>query len=173
LLHVLVAAPNVLVLDEPTNDLDLDTLRVLEDHLDGFGGTLIVASHDRYLLDRTCDVIYGLEPDGSISRYLDFDQYHERRLARERAREAAAEPREREDADASAEHNRERQARMREVRSLEGRMERLQAQRDQLHAALATHATDPERLVSLQADLDEVEHELVAAEERWLDLAVD
>jgi len=173
LLHVLVAAPNVLVLDEPTNDLDLDTLRVLEDHLDGFGGTLIIASHDRYLLDRTCDVIYGLEPDGSISSYLDFDQYHEERLRKERAIEAAAVRHDRVKPDASTERNRGRQARMREVRSLEARMQRLQSERADLHHALATHATDPERLVSLQADLDTIEQELTTAEERWLDLAVD
>src|SRR5204862_254422 len=54
LLRALMAAPNVLVLDEPTNDLDLDTLAALEDHLDGFTGTLLVASHDRYVLDRPC-----------------------------------------------------------------------------------------------------------------------
>jgi ABC transport system ATP-binding/permease protein len=62
LLHLLVAAPNVLLLDEPTNDLDLDTLATLEDHLDGFAGTLVVASHDRYVLDRLTD--RTLEVDG-------------------------------------------------------------------------------------------------------------
>ena len=64
LLRMLLAEPNVLLLDEPTNDLDIDTLTVVEDYLDSWPGTLIVVSHDRYFLERVCDVTYALLGDG-------------------------------------------------------------------------------------------------------------
>ena len=64
-LRLLLSEPNVLLLDEPTNDLDIDTLTVIEDYLDTWPGTLIVVSHDRYFLERTCDVQYALLGDGS------------------------------------------------------------------------------------------------------------
>ena len=64
-LRLLLAEPNVLLLDEPTNDLDIDTLTVIEDYLDSWPGTLIVVTHDRYFLERVCDVTYALMGDGS------------------------------------------------------------------------------------------------------------
>src|SRR5215216_6744543 len=64
ILRLLLNEPNVLLLDEPTNDLDIDTLTVLEDYLDGWPGTLIVVTHDRYFLERVCDVTYALPGDG-------------------------------------------------------------------------------------------------------------
>ena len=66
LLRLLLAEPNVLLLDEPTNDLDIQTLTVLEDHLDSWPGTLVVVSHDRYFLERTCDTVWALLGDGSL-----------------------------------------------------------------------------------------------------------
>lgn len=69
LLKVLMGAPNVLVLDEPTNDLDIATLRVLEDYLDDFAGIVIAVSHDRYFLDRTVRRIFSLEEDGILRQY--------------------------------------------------------------------------------------------------------
>lgn len=68
LLRVLMAAPNVLILDEPTNDLDIQTLQVLEDYLDQFAGILIVVSHDRYFLDRVVTRVLYFRPDGSIGQ---------------------------------------------------------------------------------------------------------
>ncbi len=69
LLKVLLSAPNVLILDEPTNDLDVQTLAVLEEYLEDFKGAVLVVSHDRYFLDRTVDSIFALEPGGNIKRY--------------------------------------------------------------------------------------------------------
>ena len=66
LLRLLLARPNLLVLDEPTNDLDVDTLTALEDLLDTWPGTLVVISHDRYFLERTCDDLYALLGDGRL-----------------------------------------------------------------------------------------------------------
>jgi ATP-binding cassette subfamily F protein uup len=69
LLRVLMGAPNVLLLDEPTNDLDIQTMITLEDYLDGFGGCLIVVSHDRYFLDRTVEHIFRFEGRGNLREY--------------------------------------------------------------------------------------------------------
>lgn len=69
LLQVLISAPNLLILDEPTNDLDVQTLAVLEDYLEDFNGTVIVVSHDRYFLDRVVETIFALEPGGHLRQY--------------------------------------------------------------------------------------------------------
>lgn len=87
LLRVLMGAPNVLILDEPTNDLDLQTLRVLEDYLDHFGGIVITVSHDRHFLDRVVTRIFSFEPDGTLSQ--SEGGYEEYRQRRKKAEEAA------------------------------------------------------------------------------------
>ncbi|HLO47490.1 MAG TPA: ABC-F family ATP-binding cassette domain-containing protein [Kamptonema sp.] len=84
LLRVLMSAPNLLILDEPTNDLDVQTLAVLEDYLEDFNGCVIVVSHDRYFLDRTIDMVFAFEPEGNLrlypgnySVYLDYKKQEE------------------------------------------------------------------------------------------------
>ncbi len=77
-----MAEPNVLLLDEPTNDLDVDTLAHLEDLLDGWPGTLVVVSHDRYLVERVCDTVVALFGDGRITHLPGgIDEYLARRAA--------------------------------------------------------------------------------------------
>lgn len=70
LLRVLMESPNVLILDEPTNDLDIETLKILEDFLDEFIGVVIIVSHDRYFLDRLCNKIFSYEGDGLVKQYV-------------------------------------------------------------------------------------------------------
>jgi ABC transport system ATP-binding/permease protein len=179
LLHLLVAAPNVLLLDEPTNDLDLDTLAALEDHLDGFAGTLVVASHDRYVLDRLTD--RTLEVDaGRIVEHLDVDAYratvHARRAATGSPGGAGSGTGRGGTAGSgdgeAARDNRSRQAARRQVRSLEQRLDRLTAQRDELHAEMVVAATDPARLLTLQTELATVEGTIGEVEEAWLAAAL-
>ena len=82
LTRVLMAEPNVLLLDEPTNDLDIDTLRQLEDLLDGWPGTMVVISHDRYLIERICDSVWALFGDGGLTNLpRGIEEYLERRRA--------------------------------------------------------------------------------------------
>jgi ABC transport system ATP-binding/permease protein len=168
LLHLLVAAPNVLLLDEPTNDLDLDTLTVLEDHLDGFTGTLIVASHDRYVLDRLTDRTIAVE-HGQLTEHLDWQRYREARSAgaqgAPRNGPVASSP--------SAEANRAKQAARKQARQVEQRLTKLGRRRDGLHEQMLGAATDAERLRDLQRELAEVEAEVADLEDRWLELSVD
>jgi ABC transport system ATP-binding/permease protein len=166
LLHLLVAAPNVLLLDEPTNDLDLDTLTVLEDHLDGFTGTLIVASHDRYVLDRLTDRTIAVE-HGRLTEHLDWERYREERLAAQQQRPTAA------STSTSAAENKARQAARKQARQVEQRLDRLSRRRDELHDAMVAAATDAPRLRELQTELAAIEEETAALEDRWLELSVE
>lgn len=176
LLHLLVDAPNVMLLDEPTNDLDLDTLATLEDHLDGFTGTLIVASHDRFVLDRLTDRTIAIE-DGRLTEHLDLEAYRqtrEQRRSEATAREDASGPgRGSQPAGSQTRSNQERERMRKRVRSLERQVEQLTHQRDELHQAMADAAREPERLGALQAELSEVETTLSEAEDAWLELSVD
>src|SRR3954468_1118205 len=91
LLRLLMGEPNVLVLDEPTNDLDIDTLTALEDLLDSFPGTVLVVSHDRYLVERVCDSVVALLGDGSLAALPGgVDDYLTRRRAHREAPAGAA-----------------------------------------------------------------------------------
>ncbi len=177
LLRLLLAEPNVLLLDEPTNDLDITTLNVLEDHLDSWPGTLVVVSHDRYFLERTCDTVWALLGDGSL-RMLPrgVEEYLERRAAATRAGAtrpsapaAGGAPGRPGGAPGPAGPS---PAELREARKTLARVERqlarVQQQEDQLHAELAAAATDHEQLLRLDRRLREVVAAREALEEEWL-----
>ena len=168
LLRLLLDEPNVLLLDEPTNDLDIETLNVLEDFLDGWPGTLVVVSHDRYFLERVCDTVHGLYGDGTI-RLLPrgVDEYLEHRRAALAAEPTAPAPTSPAGVpDAAA----QREARKTMAR-LERQVEKLQAEEQRLHDALAEHAADYERLADLDRDLRDVVSRREALEEEWLEAA--
>jgi ABC transport system ATP-binding/permease protein len=169
LLRLLAAEPNVLLLDEPTNDLDTDTLASLEDLLDTWPGTLVVASHDRYLIERVTDTVVALPGDGSL-RHLPggIDQFLT--LAAEpgpAAPTAPAAPKPERAGPSAAEVR----AGRKELARLERLVSRLETRETQLHDELATHATDYAKVTALDADLARVRAERAAAEEEWLTLA--
>ncbi len=168
-LRLLLQEPNVLLLDEPTNDLDIETLNVLEDFLDGWPGTLVVVSHDRYFLERTCDAVWALLGDGSLVMLpRGVDQYLEHRREQHRQAQAPSPA-------ASMEPTRSGSAEEREARKtlarVERRLARVQEHEAALHADLAAHATDHERLVELDTRLREVSATREALEEEWLEAA--
>jgi ABC transport system ATP-binding/permease protein len=168
LLHLLVDAPNVLLLDEPTNDLDLDTLAVLEDHLDGFTGTLVVASHDRFTLDRLTDRTLAIA-GGRVTEHLDWAGH---RAAATPVAGPAAGTRPSAPGRSSLD-NKQRQAARKQVRQLETRVATLTEQRDRLHADMVAAATEPDRLRALQSELDTVAAELARVEEDWLERSLE
>ncbi|MFL6077780.1 MAG: ABC-F family ATP-binding cassette domain-containing protein [Mycobacteriales bacterium] len=166
LMRLLMSDPNVLLLDEPTNDLDIDTLTALEDLLDGWPGTLIVVSHDRYLIERVTDVTVALLGDGRLSQLPGgVDEYLS---TRERQRRTAAVPRE---AGPKRERRADSRTARKELTRLERQLERLQQRAADLEARLAEHATDYEKVSALDAELREVRADIAATEERWLELA--
>ena len=194
LLRILVDEPNVLFLDEPTNDLDVDTLTELEDLLDGWPGSLVLVSHDRYFLERVTDHVVALLGDGSLS-FLPggVDEYLRRRSVPQNgarpgnagarpggpgARPAGAgAPASGETAGAGASSGdpsggagAQRAAR-KEMARLERQIDRLTSREGELAAALAAHATDYVRLTELGAELRGVQDEKARLEEQWLEAA--
>jgi ATP-binding cassette subfamily F protein uup len=163
LLRLLLAQPNVLLLDEPTNDLDTDTLAELEDLLDSWTGTLVVVSHDRYLLERLCDSTVALMGDGSVAALPGgVEEY----LSQRSAALAAASPE-----SARREARGDSRAARKELTRLERRIATLEKREGELHAALAEHATDFARISELDAELRTAVADREAAEEQWLELS--
>ncbi|MBE2319724.1 ABC-F family ATP-binding cassette domain-containing protein [Solirubrobacter sp. CPCC 204708] len=164
LMRLLMGEPNVLLLDEPTNDLDIDTLTALEDLLDGWPGTLIVVSHDRYFIERVCDNVYALLGDGSITHLPGgIDQYLSLR-APEPAPVAAKEAR-------STPNQAVVRAARKEAARLERALEKTGTREEELHAAMAAAATDFARLRELQDELATVQSEREELEAAWLEAA--
>jgi ATP-binding cassette subfamily F protein uup len=164
LTRLLMAEPNVLLLDEPTNDLDVDTLTQLEDLLDGWPGTLVVVSHDRYLVERACDTVVALLGDGKVTHLPGgIDEYLQRRAAVRDAGTAASAPQAKPVSNAS-----QQRAARKEAARLERRMEALAATEERLHAQLVEAATDPERLMALDRELKAVVAEREEVELEWL-----
>lgn len=165
LTRVLMAEPNVLLLDEPTNDLDIETLQQVEDLLDGWAGTLVVVSHDRYLIERVCDSTWALFGDGKLTNLPGGIEEYLRRHAQPVAAPAAK---------AVPERGRDGAA-LRAAQKELGRLERAVAKLGEreaaLHAKLAEHATDPDRVVTLTAELNAVVAEKDATEVQWMELA--
>jgi ATP-binding cassette subfamily F protein uup len=169
LARLLMAEPNVLLLDEPTNDLDIDTLQQLEDLLDSWPGTMVVVSHDRYLIERVCDQVVALFGEGGISNLTGGIEEYLRRRDQQLAAEAAAQatPVAPKVSDAASSR-----AARKELSRLERRLDVLTKKEGELHAKLAEAATDPDRLLALDAELRTVLAEKDDVEEQWM-LAAD
>ena len=167
LARLLMAEPNVLLLDEPTNDLDIDTLQQLEDLLDSWPGTLVVVSHDRYLVERVCDQVVALLGDGRIT---DLPGGIEEYLAR-RDTITGPEPAPRPVSAAPKSNAAERRQAQKELAKLERQLDKLSQREAELHTALAEAATDAERLLALDAELRVVLADKSTVEQRWLDVA--
>ncbi|MDF5757716.1 ABC-F family ATP-binding cassette domain-containing protein [Spongiactinospora sp. TRM90649] len=170
ILRLLMDDPNVLLLDEPTNDLDIETLNELEDLLDGWAGTLVVVSHDRYFLERVTDHSLALLGDGGLSLLPGgVDEYLARRAA---ATTPSAPPAPAPAAPAqegmSAKEERELR---KELTRLERRLDRLAERETALHTAMAGAADDYERLSGLDAELKTLQGEKESVELDWLTVA--
>ncbi|MCT1432733.1 ABC-F family ATP-binding cassette domain-containing protein [Dietzia maris] len=191
LTRVLMAEPNVLLLDEPTNDLDIDTLRQLEDLLDGWPGTMVVISHDRYLVERICDSVWALFGDGQLTNLpRGIDEYLERRRVAGAAGDSGKVSRSTPgavaasaggsvaggadgSATAPALSAAEERALTKEMSKIERQMGKLDKREAELHKAMAdvsAGAMDTEKLAALDRELKDVSAEKDTLEERWMEL---
>ena len=169
LTRVLMAEPNVLLLDEPTNDLDIDTLQELESLLDSWPGTLVVISHDRYLIERICDSTWALFGDGRLTNLPGgIDEYLRRRrdmagsgVIAGGGSAAVAEKKR----DAAADHK-TRKA----MTSLERKITKLQEREQGITAKMAEVATDMDALNELNTELAGVRDEIETLEMEWMEL---
>ncbi|OXM53515.1 ABC-F family ATP-binding cassette domain-containing protein [Amycolatopsis alba] len=169
LCRLLMAEPNVLLLDEPTNDLDIDTLQQLEDLLDSWPGSLVVVSHDRYLVERVCDTIVALFGDGQVTHLPGgIEEYLDRRA---KSLEKAGGDRKSGNGQVSAPKKSaaEQRAAQKELSRLERKLDQLHAKEEKLHAALLAAATDPTKLIELNTELKAVETEKEEVEAQWLE----
>ncbi|MCA5892924.1 ATP-binding cassette domain-containing protein [Isoptericola sp. NEAU-Y5] len=185
LLRLLVSEPNVLLLDEPTNDLDTDTLAAVEDLLDGWPGTLIVVSHDRYLLERVCDRQWALLGDGALRDLPGgVEQYLSLRRADQAASSRGGDVASRgpsvtatEDASSSgpaqepAASAAEVRAARKEIARVERRLAKVADEEKRLHEKMAADPTDYEGVATLDARLRELAAEKEELEMAWLEAA--
>lgn len=189
LLRILMGAPNVLILDEPTNDLDIQTLTILEDYLDHFAGIIIIVSHDRYFLDRTVNRIFAFEGDGVIRQseggYSDYLIRKELETISEDedGRRGAIPNKNNRDGTGTTENQKQpakdtwkqREKKLRftykeqkEFETIDDDIARLEAKIENLDEEILKNATNSLRLGELIAEKEGVEAELEEKMERWV-----
>ncbi len=181
LLQVLMSAPNVLILDEPTNDLDVQTLGVLEEYLEDFNGCVIVVSHDRYFLDRTVDTIFALKEGGNIKQYPgNYSVYLDyKKVAEEQEKESQNQVSSQENKQSKTSQKKQSQKSNKltfkekyEYKDLEEKIPLLEAEKEKLEADLYNNPpTDFAQMQTLTERLSNLVEEIDTATERWLELA--
>lgn len=185
LLRVLMSAPNVLILDEPTNDLDVQTLAVLEEYLEEFNGCVITVSHDRYFLDRTVERILALEPGGNLrqypgnySVYLDYKQAEEAEAAQQSAnsQQKKAEVQKIEKSERQSSNNSKSRRlstwQKREFDNLEAKIAQLESEKAELEKTLYNPPVGSTMKVQqIYEQVETLTKAIDAATERWMELA--
>ena len=175
LLRVLMEAPNVLILDEPTNDLDIVTLSILEDYLDNYDGIVITVSHDRYFLDRVVRRIFAFEENGVLRQYEGgYTDYVNRKREEEKDREPQIQTEKESTAKPAAKDTRTHAPKLkfsykeqREYETIETDIAALEERMDEIDEEIAKCATDFVRLNELTEEKTKVNTELEEKLERW------
>ena len=175
-------SPNFLILDEPTNDLDIPTLNVLEEYLRNFQGCLIVVSHDRYFMDRVVDHIFVFHGNGNVQdfpgNYTQYRMENDEAIRRKSASANLENARktgynlEAKGTKIKTEQKRRLSFKEKlELKELETRMPALEQEKNKLEALLSGGATLPDEITKASARYQEVQKELDMAEMRWLELS--
>ncbi|RCU44002.1 ABC transporter ATP-binding protein [Chryseobacterium lacus] len=170
LMYVLYQNPNFLIFDEPTNDLDLPTLTVLENFLQNFQGCLIIVSHDRYFMDRIVDHVLAFEGDGKIRNFTgNFSEYRE--MKSQESQESAQQEKKEETEEKKQEPVSVAKKKLsfkeqRELETLEKEMPKLEKERSQMMEAL-NNETDYEKIAGISEKLKDISNRLETMEERW------
>ncbi|MFT6998142.1 MAG: ATP-binding cassette subfamily F protein uup [Cryomorphaceae bacterium] len=174
LLTVLMSNPNFLVLDEPTNDLDIDTLQVLEDYLQSYDGCLVVVSHDRFFMDKVVDHLFVFEGQGAIRDFPgNYTQYREKKRLEDKASSKEIATEKKQVVTSSSEQSGKTKltyGERLEFEKLEKSIEKLEEKKAKLAEVLST-TNDNEELMKISAELEGLVKESDAQNERWLELA--
>ena len=177
LLTVMMRNPNMLILDEPTNDLDIMTLNVLEEHLREFKGSLIIVSHDRYFLDKTVDHLFVFEDNGRIKdfvgQYSEYREYMKEREEAERAAQrtaAASAPKQQQQRTHDTSKRKLSFKEQRELEEIERDLASLSAERTTLENELSAGNADYSRLTEISERIEQIIALIDEKEMRWLEL---
>ena len=173
LLKVLMGAPNVIVLDEPTNDLDIATLRILEDYLDTFAGIVITVSHDRYFLDRVVTTIFSFEPDGSILRSEGgYSDYLEKRKTSAETVDKPKPEKQNENRDAGKAREKKKLSfkEQYDYEHIESEIEALEKRSEELEQLMADAASNYSKLIELGKEKEAVDLQIEQKFERFMEL---
>lgn len=170
-MKVLMQNPNFLILDEPTNDLDIDTLNVLEEFLENFPGVLILVSHDRYLLDKMSEQLFIMEGNGEVNIYN--GNYSEYRLSLEQLKEKAEKKAAAVVAPAVKENTKKLSYKeQKELEDSEAKIATLEDKIVSLTSSLsAIDSSNYKEIESVSADIQELNNQLDQVMERWLELS--
>jgi ATP-binding cassette subfamily F protein uup len=175
LLIVLMQNPNMLILDEPTNDLDIMTLNVLEEYLQEFKGSLIIVSHDRYFLDKCVDHLFVFEGDGRIKdfvgQYSEYREYIKEKEAMERSAErnnTPPKPQQQRSHDSSKKRLSYKE--QRELEQIEMELQSLNEERTKLEAEISSGTLPYDRLSEVSKRIEEIISTIDEKEMRWLEL---
>lgn len=167
LLSVLMANPNFLILDEPTNDLDIMTLNILEDYLMDFPGCLIVVSHDRFLLDKLVDHLFILDGNGNIKDYNGrYSEYRKEAKAKSISNSNTKKQAPKEDKNIDL---KEKKRIKNKISSLEKRISQLELKKKQTEEKFLDTTLSLEKINELSASLEEIKNELETCEDEWLE----
>jgi ATP-binding cassette subfamily F protein uup len=174
---VLMENPNFLILDEPTNDLDILTLNVLEDFLQEFPGVLVVVSHDRYFMDKIIDHLFVFEGDGktrdfpgSYSDYREYKKLEQQEKSKEKAIAVKEEK-------VKTERVSNRKAKLsfkeqKEFNNLEKEIAKLESKKSEIHSSFESGNLDADKIQKLSVELSEIDKSIEEKEERWMELSM-
>ena len=174
LLTVLMRNPNMLILDEPTNDLDIMTLNVLEEYLQEFKGCLLIVSHDRYFLDKSVDHIFVFEGEGRIKdfvgKYSEYREYMKEKEDEERAKQRVAAPAKPQQRTHDTSKRKLSYKEQRELEQIEADLAAHAAERAQLESELSSGALPYDRITEISKRIEELVALIDEKEMRWLEL---
>ncbi len=171
LLTILIKNPNFLILDEPTNDLDIITLNVLEDYLEDYPGCLIIVSHDRYFLDKLVDHIFVLEGDGAIKDYN--GTYTEYRMEKNEEAEINREAKSQSNTVAAPTNSSENKLsfeQQKQIKALEKQIERLEQRKAEVTAKFEDMNLAPDLIAKFSTELATINAEIEEKEMKWMEL---
>ena len=174
LLTVLMRNPNMLILDEPTNDLDIMTLNVLEEYLQEFKGCLLIVSHDRYFLDKSVDHIFVFEGEGRIKdfvgKYSEYREYMKEKEDEERAKQRVAAPAKPQQRTHDTSKRKLSYKEQRELEQIEADLAAHSAERAELEAGLSSGTLPYDRITEISKRIEELVSLIDEKEMRWLEL---
>ncbi len=178
MLKVLMEEPNVLFLDEPTNDLDIQTLGILEEYLENFPGVVLTVSHDRYFLDRVVDHLLAFEGNATVVRFQgSYSDYMDEKKERDEMAAAVKKEASEKPTETVGQHRKEKKKKLsykdqQDWDTIEERIMNLEEKKEQIESEIVAAGSDFGKISELMAEQKKVESELESAMERWEELSL-